>query len=70
MVHTASAFAKMSNRLHVLVCTTPIGPGDQVNDKKLRRRPDSLFSTIMHDIHFWIPLIVLLAGLLFLHELR
>lgn len=27
MVHTASAFAKMSNRLRALVCTTSIGPG-------------------------------------------
>jgi len=27
MVHTASAFAKMSNRLRTLVCTTSIGPG-------------------------------------------
>ena len=41
-----------------------------MNDKNLRRRPTSLFSTIMRDIHFWIPLLVLLAGLLFLRELR
>jgi 3D-(3,5/4)-trihydroxycyclohexane-1,2-dione acylhydrolase (decyclizing) len=27
MVHTASAFAKMSNRLQTLVCTSSIGPG-------------------------------------------
>src|SRR5579859_7893951 len=27
MVHTAAAFAKMSNRLRALVCTTSIGPG-------------------------------------------
>src|SRR6478752_1458364 len=27
MVHTASAFAKASNRLRALVCTTSIGPG-------------------------------------------
>src|SRR6201987_1884753 len=27
MVHTASAFAKTSNRLRTLVCTTSIGPG-------------------------------------------
>jgi 3D-(3,5/4)-trihydroxycyclohexane-1,2-dione acylhydrolase (decyclizing) len=27
MVHTASAFAKMNNRLRALVCTTSIGPG-------------------------------------------
>jgi 3D-(3,5/4)-trihydroxycyclohexane-1,2-dione acylhydrolase (decyclizing) len=27
MVHTASAFAKMANRLRTLACTTSIGPG-------------------------------------------
>ncbi len=27
MVHTASAFAKMSNRMRALVCTSSIGPG-------------------------------------------
>src|SRR6266542_6664441 len=27
MVHTAAAFAKMSNRLQTLVCTSSIGPG-------------------------------------------
>ena len=27
MVHTATAFAKMSNRLRTLACTTSIGPG-------------------------------------------
>ncbi|MBV8477781.1 MAG: 3D-(3,5/4)-trihydroxycyclohexane-1,2-dione acylhydrolase (decyclizing), partial [Acidobacteria bacterium] len=27
MVHTAAAFAKMSNRLRTLVCTSSIGPG-------------------------------------------
>jgi 3D-(3,5/4)-trihydroxycyclohexane-1,2-dione acylhydrolase (decyclizing) len=27
MVHTAAGFAKMSNRLRALVCTTSIGPG-------------------------------------------
>jgi hypothetical protein len=32
--------------------------------------PGNLFSTVIRDIHFWIPLIVLLAGLLFLRELR
>ena len=34
-----------------------------------RMRTDTLFSTIMGDVHFWIPLIVLLAGLLLLHML-
>jgi hypothetical protein len=41
-----------------------------VNNKNLRTRPESLFSTITRDVHFWIPLLVLLAGLLFLREFR
>lgn len=41
-----------------------------MNDENLRIRPDSLHRTIMRDIHFWIPLLVLLAGLLFLRELH
>lgn len=39
-----------------------------MDEKNMRR--GSLFSTVLRDIHFWIPLIVLLAGLLFLRELR
>jgi hypothetical protein len=30
----------------------------------------SLFGLVATDIHFWIPLIVLVAGLVLLHELR
>jgi hypothetical protein len=30
----------------------------------------SLLSAIVSDVHFWIPLGVLMAGLLLLHELR
>jgi len=41
-----------------------------MNDKNVRTRPGSLFSTVIRDLHFWIPLLVLLAGLLFLRELR
>jgi hypothetical protein len=41
-----------------------------MNDKNLRSRPGSLFGTVIRDLHFWIPLLVLLAGLLFLRELR
>jgi hypothetical protein len=41
-----------------------------MDDKKLNSRAGSLFGTVMRDIHFWIPLAVLLAGLLFLRELR
>jgi hypothetical protein len=33
-------------------------------------KPGKLLSTILHDIHFWIPLVVLLAGLFLLHNLR
>jgi len=33
-------------------------------------RRDSLFRTILRDIHFWIPLLVLIAGVLFLRTLR
>ena len=33
-------------------------------------RASSTLFMIASDIHFWIPLIVLLAGLLLLHKLR
>ncbi|HZR32637.1 MAG TPA: translocated intimin receptor Tir [Terriglobales bacterium] len=33
-------------------------------------RTGSIVSTIIGDIHFWIPLIVLIAGLFFLHQLH
>jgi hypothetical protein len=33
-----------------------------------QRQP--LLSAIMRDVHFWIPLVVLMAGLILLHELR
>jgi len=35
----------------------------------MRLRHDSLFRTILCDIHFWIPLLVLIAGVLFLRTL-
>jgi hypothetical protein len=41
-----------------------------MKDKNLMVRPGTLFNTIVYDIHFWIPLIVLLAGLLLLHTLH
>jgi len=40
-----------------------------MNEKNMKQ-PGSLFSTVMRDLHFWIPLIVLLAGLIFLREIR
>jgi hypothetical protein len=40
------------------------------DEKELKARPGSVFSTVLRDIHFWIPLLVLFAGLLFLRELR
>jgi len=46
------------------------GVGDSVKNKSLKARPSSLFSTIMCDIHFWIPLLVLLTGLFVLRELH
>lgn len=33
-------------------------------------RPARLFQAVIGDIHLWIPLVVLLAGLLLLHHLR
>ena len=41
-----------------------------MNGTNPRMRPGVLFRTILRDIHFWIPLVVLLAGLLFLHQLH
>jgi hypothetical protein len=41
-----------------------------VNENKLRMRPHTLYGTIVRDIHFWIPLLVLIAGMLLLRELR
>jgi len=43
---------------------------DYVMVKNLRIRRDTLLGAIIRDIHFWIPLIVLLAGLLLLRELH
>jgi hypothetical protein len=34
-----------------------------------KTRPRALFHTIVRDVHFWIPLLVLVAGLLFLARL-
>jgi len=41
-----------------------------MNDRSATTRPASLFSVIVRDIHFWIPLVVLIAGLLFLRQLH
>ena len=41
-----------------------------VKDKSLSIRPDRLLGTIVRDLHFWIPLLVLLAGLFLLRELH
>lgn len=35
-----------------------------------RTRLASMFSAIVKDVHFWIPLIVLVGGLLLLDKLR
>jgi hypothetical protein len=39
-------------------------------EKGGRIEVDSLFRIVATDIHFWIPLVVLAAGLVLLHELR
>jgi hypothetical protein len=39
------------------------------NEPNERGRPKGLLATIMSDIHFWIPALVLLAGLIVLHKL-
>jgi len=33
-------------------------------------RSGTVVSTVIRDIHFWIPLIVLIAGLFLLHQLH
>ena len=43
---------------------------NQVNDKHLRIRPHTLYGAIVRDSHFWIPLLVLIAGMFLLRELR
>ncbi len=40
------------------------------NEESGRAGAGSLFGVVVTDIHFWIPLIVLVAGLVLLHELR
>lgn len=41
-----------------------------MNENKLRMRPHTLYGTIVLYIDFWIPLLVLIAGMLLLRELR
>lgn len=41
-----------------------------MDEEKVSTRTESLFSTVVRDIHFWTPLLVLFAGLLFLRQLR
>jgi len=43
-------------------------PNDTAKQDDDKRR--SLLTTITSDIHFWIPLLVLLAGLLLLQKLH
>jgi hypothetical protein len=40
------------------------------NAQNERARPKELLATILSDIHFWIPALVLLAGLIVLHKLN
>jgi hypothetical protein len=41
-----------------------------VTSDNLKTRPATLLRTIARDTHFWIPLVVLIAGLLLLRELH
>jgi hypothetical protein len=50
----------------------PVGQrkADEMTEKQAgQRAADTLFRKIVTDIHFWIPLLVLIAGLLLLHRL-
>ena len=40
------------------------------NDSSEQVRSKALLATILSDVHFWIPALVLLAGLIVLHQLR
>ena len=40
------------------------------NEESGRAEVGRLFGIVVTDVHFWIPLIVLVAGLVLLHELR
>lgn len=42
----------------------------RMSEKLPKERPERLLSILLRDIHFWIPLLVLITGLLFLYELR
>ena len=44
-----------------------VNQGDE-NEFSAERQP--LLRAIVRDVHFWIPLGVLMAGLILLHELR
>ena len=41
-----------------------------LKQQNAKLRPARLFQAVIGDIHLWIPLVVLLAGLLLLHHLR
>jgi hypothetical protein len=43
---------------------------DMTDGRNHRARPKALLTAILSDIHFWIPALVLLAGLIVLHRLR
>jgi hypothetical protein len=39
-------------------------------DKELLQKLRAIWATILTDVHFWVPAIVLLAGLAVLHWIR
>lgn len=41
-----------------------------MSEQKAAERPSSVWRPILTDIHFWVPVVVLLAGLALLHWIR
>jgi hypothetical protein len=39
-------------------------------DENLARKPRGVWTMILTDLHFWVPAIVLLAGLVVLHWIQ
>ena len=40
------------------------------DEERGRTKCDGLFRVVAGDVHFWIPFVVLAAGLVLLHQLR
>ena len=53
-----------------VACVLHFPAVNPLHEEKLDPQRQPLLTAILHDVHFWIPLVVLMAGLLLLHELR